>query len=115
MMKPFYVLVSFGAAYLDDTKLSGAVPSIMTKSEGSFCLPVCVNVCVYLSGAVSLIFHCKGGATYRGQCFPEFYTFFICSCVFDLWVFLQLLFAIYRSRTHGSSPPHVTDTLQHLL
>lgn len=73
------------------TPLSGAEPPIMTSSDGSFCLPVIVCLCVlhvYLSGAVSLILHLKGGTTYRGQCFPEFYTWniylllslFLCVC-----------------------------------
>lgn len=41
----------------------------------------CVYVCVlhvYLSGAAPLIFHLKGGTTYRGQCFPEFYIGVFC-------------------------------------
>lgn len=80
----------------------------MKNSDGSFCLPVYVYV--YLSRAVTLIFHFKGGATYRGQCFPQFYTyFFVWSCTVVLRVCL-LLFA-YRSLACYSLAPFSRDLL----
>lgn len=56
----------------------------MTSSDGSFCLPVCVFVfymCIYREQCLSY-FTWKGGTTYWGQCFPEFYTY--------LFVFVSL-------------------------
>ena len=94
---------SFGARYRKQclpylNPLSGAVSPIMPCSDGSFCLPVFVtflwllfvrvNVVVYLSGAVPLIFHLNGGTTYRGQCFPRV---FILIFIFFLLCFILIV------------------------
>lgn len=63
----YYPYLSFGACtLLILMALSGAVISIMWKTEGSFCLPVCA-----VSEAVPSIFHCRGGCfLLSGTVFP---------------------------------------------
>lgn len=62
-----YPYLSFGACtLLILMALSGAVISIMWKTKGSFCLPVCA-----VSEAVPSIFHCRGGCfLLSGTVFP---------------------------------------------
>lgn len=43
------------------------------------CMFVCVFKCVFIESSVSHI-SLEGGITYRGQCFPEFYTLYIFIC-----------------------------------
>lgn len=74
---------------------------------------------VYLSGAVSLIFHSTGGTTYRGQCFPEFYTYLFVVCLYYYFSFffgacvcfdavLQTELLSHDSvRLSQSPPPHL--------
>lgn len=56
------------------TPLSGAVPSIMTRSDGSFCLPVCdcvfYSVCVFIESSVSHI-SLKEWNNLSGTVFPR--------------------------------------------
>lgn len=82
-----YPYLSFGACtLLILMALSGAVISIMWKTEGSFCLPVCA-----VSEAVPSIFHC------RGACF------FIIGDSVSHNVYIQYK-ATHRTRLHLCNP-----------